>query len=45
MMRQEEAPCAMAASTKSRSRSDRVAPRTSRATVVQPTSAMIATMR
>lgn len=41
MMRSEDAPCATAASTKARSRSDRVAPRTSRAVVVQPTSAMM----
>ena len=45
MMRAAVAPCARAASTKARSFSDRVAPRTSRAVVVQPTSAMMATMR
>ncbi len=45
MIRSGPAPCATAARTKSRSRTDSVAPRTSRATVVQPTSATIRKMR
>ena len=45
MMRAGPAPSAWAARTNSRSRSERVAPRTSRATVVQPTSVMMTAMR